>query len=118
MEVNQYRLPENLKLCPLPYKGKTIHKLKPFLRGPIPLDWLKEAMKLKGASLSVGVILWYLGGLKKSASFKVGIQDLASLMNQSRQTVRRALSKLEGAKLISIERRSGRKLFITIMDSK
>jgi DNA-binding transcriptional ArsR family regulator len=90
----------------------------PFVQGPIPLKWLQLAMKLGGACLSVGLILWYLRGLKKSITFKVGLKELADLIGRSWQTTQRALSAIEKANLITIERREGRKHRIIIEDKE
>ena len=78
------------------------------------MDWLEVAMSLKGAALSVGVILWYFRGVKKSISFKIGIQDIADRIHKSWLTTQRALSTLEEAKLITIEKHPGRKHLVTI----
>lgn len=82
--------------------------------GPVPLNWLQRAMELGSASLSVGIILWYVHGLKKSKPFKMAIQDLAKLINCSWPTAFRGLKKLENRGLISIKRQIGAKHTITI----
>lgn len=73
-------------------------------------------MSLKGAALSVGLILWYFRGLKKSMTFKVGIQDIAGHIRKSWLTTQRALFALEKAGLIKIERHDGQKHRVTIRE--
>jgi len=94
---------------------KQLHRLKPpFLRGPIPLDWLQRAMRLGGTAISVGIVLWYYKGLKKSSIFKIGIQDIAGLIGRSWLTAKRGLIALERRGVISISRHQGRKHLIEI----
>ena len=38
----------------------------PFIKGPIPLAWMKAVAMLPGKSLHVGLALWYLAGVKKT----------------------------------------------------
>lgn len=118
MEFNQYRLPEtNQSQYRQPRKQRMVRRVKPpFLRGPIPLDWLHEAMKLSKAALSAGIILWYFRGLKKTLIFKLGIQDLANRINRSWVTAQRALLALEMKKLIALDRANGRKHVVTILE--
>jgi len=90
----------------------------PFLKGPVPLDWLQRAMKLGLGPLSVGIVLWYLRGLKKSESFKVGIGDIGGLVSCSWRTTHRSLRSLEQQGLVTMERRPGRKHLITITEGQ
>src|SRR5262249_57800537 len=36
-----------------------------FLRGPVPLAWLRRAAEFPGKALAVGLALWFLHGVKK-----------------------------------------------------
>ena len=96
-----------------------VRRLKsPFVRGPIPLDWLQKTMKLGGSATSVGIILWYLRGLKKLTIFKIGTQDIANLIGRSWLTAKRGLKALEQHGLIGIERHDGRKHLVEIREVK
>jgi hypothetical protein len=78
-----------------------------YLRGPIPLQWLEAAHRLKGCSLWVGIILWHIAGLKKSPTFLVSNMHMAR-WGVDRFTKSRALRRLEGAGLITIADRGKR----------
>lgn len=84
-----------------------------FLKGPIPMEWLRTAMRLKGRALHVGVMLWHFRGLRRSDTFKVGLGDLGQGVI-SRYTVRRALSALAGVGLIEVTGKPGQKLRVTV----
>jgi len=85
-----------------------------FLKGPIPLPWLEEAARLPGKSLHAGVALWYAAGLTKSAS--VPLSNIAGLhFGLDRNAKYRALSWLEGAGLVRVERKLGRAPIVTIL---
>ena len=118
MDVDQYRISNDLQTNYLPPQKRTrvLRIQGPFLRGPVPLAWLQRAMKLSGAALSVGIILWHFQGLKKSPTFKVGIRDLAKYIGRSRATSQRALQALEEHGLIGVERNNGRKHIVTIIE--
>src|SRR5208337_2908107 len=120
LDFKNYRLPESESQKfkkPGPIKiGKKRFYDGPFVQGPIPLNWLQAAMELGPASLSVGIILWYVHGLKKSKPFKIGIHDLAKLINCGWSTAFRGLKKLENRGLISIKRQIGAKHIITIQE--
>ena len=118
MEFEKYKLQEVGKtILPVFRYRKQVRRLKsPFLRGPIPLDWLQRAMKLGGTAISVGIVLWYFNGLKRLAIFKVGIQDIARLIGRSWLTAKRGLITLEREGLIRITRHKGRKHLIEIRE--
>ena len=116
MEFEKYKLQELNQSNPRVYRDpRQARRLKtPFLRGPIPLSWLQKAMKLGGTAISVGIVLWYYRGLKKSLIFKIGIQDIAGLIGRSWLTAKRGLIALERRGVISISRHQGRKHLIEI----
>ncbi len=118
MNFHQYRLTKDRTGGPSALvSGKGLgRRREPFIKGPIPLSWLLAAADLAGAASMVGTILWYLGGLKRSMTFKIGIQDIAARLNRSWITVQRAISALERANLIKIERSPGRKNIVTILE--
>jgi hypothetical protein len=37
-----------------------------FLKGPVPLPWLASTAQLPGKSLHLGIVLWFLTGLKNA----------------------------------------------------
>jgi hypothetical protein len=85
-----------------------------FLRGPIPMVWLERAASLPGRALHVGIMLWYVAGLKKSGRFRFSLAACARL-GFDRTTASRGLRALEMAGLVVVERRPGCKPIVTIL---
>lgn len=88
-----------------------------FLKGPIPLDWLVAAARLPGKALHVGQALWYVHGLRKIKTVKLSNQLLA-LFGVSRHAYSRCLTAMEEAKLVKVQRRSGKTPLVTILTEK
>jgi hypothetical protein len=87
-----------------------------FLKGPIPMDWLKIAMSLPGHALHVAIFIWLWVGVKKDRTVKVslsGHQD--ACLNRS--TASRGLKALERAGLVSVKRAPGRKPVVTVNEA-
>ncbi len=119
MDFERLRLPqEKLPKQVIGRPKHPYHRRAPFLKGPVQLDWLQEAMQLGIGPLSVGIILWYFMGLKKTKSLKVGIADIANLIKRSWRAAQRSLKILERQGLITLERHPGRKHLVTIQDVK
>jgi hypothetical protein len=102
-------------------KRATIHRLprpkagEKFLRGPIPLNWLSTAARLPGKSLHVAIAIWLAASLAKSAT--VPLSNLAAApFGLDRNAKYRALQWLEGAGLISVERKLGRAPIVTVLE--
>jgi hypothetical protein len=91
------------------------HKIKTalFLKGPIPLDWLEAAGKLPGKALHVGISLWFLSGVTKSQTVLFN-QSKQERYGVKRDAARRGIEALEKAGLISVVRKTGRQLTVTI----
>ena len=94
------------KLMPVPKKEL-------FLRGPIPLEWLARAAALPGKTLNVSLALWWHHGMAKGKPFKLTRKAL-EYFNVERDAVGKALTQLEHAGLVQVERSSGRRPTITI----
>ena len=93
----------------------TIRQGERFLKGPVPLPWLEAAARLPGKSLHAGIAVWYAAGLNRSRT--VTLSNISSLrFGLDRNAKYRALSWLEGAGLITVERKIGRAPVITIVD--
>lgn len=86
-----------------------------FLKGPIPIDWLSQAAKLRGRSFHVGLAAWYLAGLTKSRRVKLTSQALKMFGVGRRQTCYLGMDRLAAAGLITVNRKSGRAPVVTIM---
>jgi hypothetical protein len=126
MSLSSRRLgwdPQNLRLIPgegrrsqghppasrraSPIQGK-------FIAGPVDVAWVCRASRLGVKALLVGLALWHVKGLRRSATF-----ILSNLMVQewgvSRDAKRRGLRALERAGLILIERRGKRSPQVTLV---
>lgn len=84
-----------------------------FLKGPIPLAWIETAMALPGRALAVGVLLWFEAGCARGDTVDLTYARLAR-RGLPENTARRGLRALERAGLVTIDRRAGRALRVTI----
>jgi len=89
---------------------------KPFLKGPVPLDWLQAAGRLPGQCLQVGIVLWHEAGIAGSRAVQFR-PSKALKFGMHRDTARRALQRLEIARLIAIHHKPGRCLDVQILDA-
>jgi len=87
-----------------------------FLKGPIPWAWLSAAMALPGKALHVGLNLWLLAGMCKSATVSLSLSS-CERFGVSRYAARRGLKKLMQAGLVAAELTRGRKARVTILDA-
>ena len=85
-----------------------------FIAGPVDLAWLSQARKLGVTALWVGLILWFLRGLKRSDNFLVSNMTMRK-WNVEPDAKTRALRKLEKAQLITVERRGKKSPAVTIL---
>jgi hypothetical protein len=80
---------------------------------PISMVWLGKAAEVSHSAALVGVVLWYLSGLRRSATIPLTHASLA-LLHLDRHASKRLLPALERAGLVSIERHVGRAHLVTI----
>ncbi|RXZ43125.1 hypothetical protein [Crenobacter cavernae] len=93
----------------------TTAKPAAFIKGPLPLEWMKCAGRLPGKTLQVGLLLWYLAGLKKTRTVRLGSKILAE-MGVSRDAKYDALARLREAGLIAVEQRPGQAPWVTLLE--
>jgi hypothetical protein len=86
-----------------------------FLKGPVPWAWLEAAARQPGKALHVGVVLWLLVGMKRSACVTLNLSRLGAL-GVSRYAASRGLKALRAAGLLRFEGRSGRVARVTVLD--
>lgn len=86
-----------------------------FLRGPIPLRWLRQAGGLPGKALHVGIAIWFLVGLRKSYVVALSLSAVARDFGIDRATTSRGLAQLARAGLVSVERHPGRKVTVRVV---
>lgn len=92
-----------------PEKTSKKEKVTPYLRGPIPIWWLRRAYKQCKLSVEVGISLWHYRALMKSEEFSVTCKKISEVIGLSRQQTLRGIKELEKTKLIKVKRKRGSK---------
>lgn len=85
-----------------------------FIKGPIPLGWITRANALPGKAGSVGLALWFLVGVKSSRTIKL-TGEVEQIAACDRKALYPALTALETAGLITVERRPGARAVVAIL---
>jgi hypothetical protein len=102
--------------APTKPKPKPALKRQPslFIKGPIPLDWMKRANNLGGSTGIVATMLWFYVGLTGSKTIKLDskIDDVTGLTRQTRQLI---LKRLEIHGLIKLFPQHGGYPRVTIL---
>jgi hypothetical protein len=100
----------------MPNKPNPVPKRQPglFIKGPIPLDWLKKANNLGGSTGLVATMLWFYAGIACSKTIKLDskIDDVTGLTRQTRQGI---LKRLEWHGLIKLFPQRGGYPRVTIL---
>ena len=89
-----------------PRKGK-------FLRGPVPVAWLRRAAELPGKALAVGLALWFLRGCRKRWTVQLTRRTLQHFA-VNRKPGYLGLDNLEAAGLVRVQRQVGKCPVVTI----
>lgn len=89
---------------------------KPFLKGPVPMEWLYQAGTLPGQCLHVGLVLWHEAGIVGDQTVRFRPKK-ALRFGMHRDTARRALKNLESAGLVSICSKPGQCLEVRILEA-
>ena len=98
------------------FESKIKLKFTPFIKGPIPLPWIICANSLPGKSGAVGLAIWFISGVRCNKTVKL-TQDVERIAGCHRKAVYAAISNLEQAGLIHVERRHGARPTVTILVS-
>src|SRR5688572_23936591 len=85
-----------------------------FLKGPVPMDWLNRAASLPGKALHVAVAICLWHGILRCDEFRLSTGKLRS-MGVERNSAYRALTSLEEAGLIRVQRHRGRNPIVTVV---
>jgi len=85
-----------------------------FVKGPIPLTWIKQAVLAGGASLAVGIGLYFLSGMRGQKAVSA-THDLWRKLGLSRYAAQRGLAALEKAGLVMISRKPGTAPRVTLL---
>ncbi|MFN9604647.1 MAG: hypothetical protein ACK6A7_14565 [Planctomycetota bacterium] len=90
-----------------------------FIRGPIPLGWLAQAAKVpRRNAVLVGLVLFYLAGLKKDRNGLVLTVRRCKPVGLERKSVQRGLADLEKSGLIRVTRTAGQSPRVDIFVSE
>lgn len=82
--------------------GKTRHGR--YLKGPVPLLWLQQALVLPGKSVNVGLAIWFKAGAGESRTNITVSNELVEPFGVDRYAKYRALVQLEHAGLVKVRR--------------
>ena len=94
-----------------------IHKpSKRFLKGPIPWTWLTKASCLSGKALNIGVVIWFLAGIKRTHTIELSSKQLREF-GVTRFAKGRGLRQLELHGLVSVQRHKGHNPVVTILQT-
>ena len=120
LEAFRARTPSELPPVPNPgrLKKRPQPSRPPFLRGPIPLEWLARAQKAGGSALAVGLTLWFVRGVNKGKAgpVKVG-SSVRRRLELSRDQTGYGLRALEAAGLVAyVKKGRGRCAVVEIVE--
>jgi hypothetical protein len=88
---------------------------KPFVKGPIPVEWLAKALLINSApTVGVALVLWYLSGIHKTRTVRLSSIDFGG-WEPNRFQKSRALAQLTTAGLIRVESHPGRAPVVTVL---
>jgi hypothetical protein len=85
-----------------------------FLKGPVSWEWIRRAMRLPGKALAVGMMLWLEHGMTGRWTVHFCLARAAA-EGIPTTTARRAIRVLERAGLVTILRKPGCGLEVTIL---
>jgi hypothetical protein len=88
---------------------------EPFIKGPIPFPWLASACRLPGSGLHVAMACRFLCCRYRRPN-RWGLDAIARGLRISERSARRGLHAAELAGLLAVERESGCKLAVSILD--
>jgi len=119
-DVESFRARSPTELPPAPRPGHGVKRPKttePFLRGPIPIAWLKRAHRAGGASLTLGLALWFVRGVSGMRGPVKVSRSVRCRFGLSADQVRYGLQRLESARLVRFAVRGrGRCAVVEIVD--
>jgi len=105
MKMENFRAGSPAELPPPPKpkrRSKRPPQTRPFLRGPVPMDWLARAHEAGSSALAVGLALWFVRGFTgKPSPVKID-SALRRRMGISRDECRRGIPALERAGLARV----------------
>lgn len=86
----------------------------PFLKGPIPMDWLSAVAHLPGKSINLALAVRWLVDMNGGKPAKLTKKALSSL-NVSEDACSDGLRRLEAARLIAVTRQPGQRPIVGVL---
>jgi len=83
-------------------KRRRPRRVRPFLRGPIPMDWLASAHRAGKPALAVGLALWFTRGVSQSSAPVRLSSAIRRRLEISKTDSRRGVAALCGAGLARV----------------
>jgi DNA-binding transcriptional ArsR family regulator len=118
-ELDQLRLPSEMIGNLATRRRPPRHRPgDPFIKGPISYAWIASACRLPGAGLHVAMAWrFYRGRFRfKRLGKRWGLAEIAKGLGISDDSARRGLSAAELAGLLSVSRKPGCKLEVSVLD--
>ena len=102
IRIENYQASSAKELPSAPTGKRKSRRTDPFLRGPVPMEWLSSANALCKSALPVGLALWFLRGVMgKQCPVKFTSAARRS-MRLTREQSRRGIPALEAAGLLRV----------------
>lgn len=118
MDIEKFRFNETGASVVPTKPSRTIHKKVRLLGGSfvaaIPLPWIQRAAQLSGKTLNLALAIRYQHGLHKEAPFSLSYKT-AHDFGIRRRSVYGALTTLESAGLITVQRGAGKSPIISVV---
>lgn len=117
--LEAYRLSgvQPIKQIRTPAAKKKPKQTQPFIRGPLPLPWIKRSANIsRRSAVVVGLVLWHLAGFREERTDLVLCVSRCEPFGLGRKSVARGLSDLEAAGLIRVKRSPGKCPRVDILD--
>jgi len=95
-------------------RAAVVHQRGEFLKGPIPIAWLKQAAALPGKALHVGLAVWFEHGRRKKNTFVLSAAVLQRF-EVGRKAGYAGLAALEDIGLLHVVRRHGKNPSVTLL---
>lgn len=109
-------VPLPLKASKKARKSLTAKVNELYIKGPYPVSWQTKAAAISPSALVVGNALWLMASITGSKTVSIS-RDILALYHISRWTYYRCIEEMETQGLISVARKEGKRLYITILYS-
>ena len=118
MQIEDYSVASSQELPASPRTPRKAQiQTRPFLKGPVPLDWLKRATLLRKPAMPAGLALWFQRGLSRNVGPIRIVANLRKKFGLSAAQMLRGLRSLEADGLVRfVKDGRGRCAVVEIID--